>query len=75
MVRMGWVPITGSVSEGKYLPWKKISDARQMVDESDLVQMETVGGDLGRNCPLSAHHYTSSPTQWCSQSKQNSTNI
>lgn len=65
MAQMGWLPITGPVSEGKYLPWKKISDARQTVDANDLVQMETVGGDLGRSYPLSAHHYTSFPAQWC----------
>lgn len=65
MVQMGWVPITGPVSEGKYLPWKKINDARQTVDVNDLVQMETVGGDSGRSYPLSAHHYTSYPVQCC----------
>lgn len=65
MVQMGWVPIPGPVSEGKYLPWKKINDARQTVDVNDLVQMETVGGDSGRSYPLSAHHYTSFLAQWC----------
>ena len=65
MAQIGWVPIAGPVTEGNYLPWKKINDARQTVDMKDLVRMETVGGDSGRRSPLSAHHYTSSPAQWC----------
>lgn len=69
MVWMGWFPITRPVSEWKYLPWKNISDARQMVDVNDSMQMEAEEAtQMGATFFIIKHHISAGTFQLLSLS-------